>query len=113
MIGRVIIPYVNAQRAFFEEEKPVVHGGNCRAVKVNKNDLDTAYLNPIDLSSAVVREKSAKWLVELAEYMMDNPHIIVNRFVKSGILAVLDKRDNPDDLIGDSSIIITYCQALS
>ena len=64
----------------------------------NIEELDLA---PIDLSAAVVKHKSAKWLVELAEYMANHPEIIVNGFIKTGIAAALDgdveNRDSEED----------------
>lgn len=55
-------------------------------------NIEVLDLTPIDLSSAVVKEKSAKWLVELAEYMANHPDIIVNGFIKTGISTALDGR---------------------
>ncbi len=32
----------------------------------------------------------AKWLVEMAEYISDNPQFIINGFVRSGITGAID-----------------------
>ena len=48
-------------------------------------DIETCELKPIDLSMSVVKEVGAKWLVEMAKYFEDNPTIIVNGFLRSGI----------------------------
>jgi hypothetical protein len=66
-------------------------------------DLDSSDLEPINLGSAVVKEKSAKWLVELAEYFGKNPQIIVNGFIKTGIAAALDGIEEEMDVDTDSS----------
>ncbi len=65
--------------------------------QLDGQDLDTSDLDPIDLSSAVVKEKSAKWLVELTEYMAENPQIVVNGFIKTGITAALDGMEDGED----------------
>ena len=64
-------------------------------------DLETSTLEPIDLGSAVVKEKSAKWLVELYDYMASNPQIIVNGFIKTGITGALDGQGEETDLEDD------------
>ena len=38
----------------------------------------------------VMKEAGAKWLVEMAEYISDNPLIIVNGFIRSGITSAAD-----------------------
>ena len=58
--------------------------------QLDGQDPDTFDIDPIDLRSAVVKEKSAQWLVDLAHYLEENPHIIVNGFIKTGIAAALD-----------------------
>ena len=49
-------------------------------------DIETCELEPIDLSLSVLKEVGAKWLVEMAKYFEDNPMIIVNGFIRSGII---------------------------
>ena len=58
--------------------------------QLDGKDPDTFDIVPMDLRSAVVKEKSAQWLVDLAHYLEENPHIIVNGFIKTGIAAALD-----------------------
>lgn len=58
--------------------------------QLDGQDPDTLDIDPIDLRSAVIKEKSAQWLVDLANYLAENPHIIVNGFIKTGITAALD-----------------------
>lgn len=47
--------------------------------------LDDVTLNPVDLSLANVKNIGAKWLVEAAKYIANNPQFIVNGFVRAGI----------------------------
>ena len=54
------------------------------------DDLQAADIKPIDLSMQVVKQVGAKWLVEMADYISDNPQFIVNGFVRSGITGTLD-----------------------
>lgn len=63
------------------------------------DDVEEAVLEPINLSLPLLREKGAKWLVEMFDYITDNPSIIVNGFVKSGILRALsnDNKGETDD----------------
>jgi hypothetical protein len=72
---------------------------------VDKDDIESVEIEPIDLRLAAVRERSAKWLVGMANYISDNPHIIVNGFLRSGIPAALDKftesEEHEEDLPGD------------
>ena len=37
-----------------------------------------------------MRELNARWLVEMAEYISDNPQFIVNGFIRAGISELLD-----------------------
>ena len=54
------------------------------------SDLDELEIEPIDLSMTTMKELSAKWLVNTATHISENPHIIVNGFVHSGIAEALD-----------------------
>ena len=58
--------------------------------QLDGEDMETSVLEPIDLSSAVLKEQSGRWLVEVTEYIADNPQIVVNGFHKTGIAAALD-----------------------
>lgn len=44
------------------------------------NDLEAAEIQPIEMGMPLMKEISAKWLVDMAEYLSDNPQIIVNGF---------------------------------
>ena len=39
----------------------------------------------------ILKEIGAKWLVEMAEYLSDNPQFIVNGFLRSGIAAAISR----------------------
>ena len=38
---------------------------------------------------SVLKEVGAKWLVDMADYISNNPKIIVNRFIQAGIIRAL------------------------
>ena len=52
-------------------------------------DLVKAELEPINMGMPILKEIGAKWLVEMAEYLSDNPQFIVNGFLHSGIAAAI------------------------
>ena len=64
-------------------------------------ELEEAELLPIDLSMPVMKEVGAKWLVEMADYLSDKPQFVVNRFIQSGITAVIDRVDIDEELPAD------------
>ena len=51
----------------------------------------------------IMKEISAKWLVDTAEYMSDNPQIIVNGFIRSGIPGAVDGLQEDRDSGNESS----------
>ena len=55
--------------------------------------------DPVELSTPRMKCVSGQWLVQLYEYLEDNPHIIVHGFRHAGIydaLGLLDENDLPD-----------------
>lgn len=50
----------------------------------------TAELKPVDLSLTAMKEVGAEWLVDVFEYIADNPKFVVNGFIKAGISEALD-----------------------
>ena len=60
--------------------------------------LQDIILEPIDLSMAVIKNVSAKWFVEMAEYIGDHPQFIVNGFAKAGICCALDGITSDEEL---------------
>ena len=67
------------------------------------DDLEAAELQPIEMGMPIMKEISAKWLVDLAEYMSDNPQIIVNGFIRSGIPGAVDGLQEDRDSGNESS----------
>lgn len=70
------------------------------------NDIESTDLQSINLGLPMMKELGAKWMVDMAQYLADNPWIIVNGFIKAGIIAALDghmdiqdepENDNSDD----------------
>lgn len=51
----------------------------------------------------MLKELGAKWLVEMAQYFVDNPQIIVNGFIKSGITGALLVDGHQDETNGDEA----------
>ena len=40
---------------------------------------------PVDLTTVVMKHVGAKWLVKMFERISNNPHLVVNGFIASGI----------------------------
>ena len=59
-------------------------------------DIDAFAVEPIDLSMGMVKEIGAKWLVDMAKYISDNPQFIVNGFIYAGIAKALNGEDIDD-----------------
>ena len=57
---------------------------------VELDDIEEINLETIDLGLAVMKEVGAKWLVGMAHYIMNNPKLIVNGFIHSGITPAMD-----------------------
>ena len=56
-------------------------------------------LQPVNLRLAALKELGAKWLVEMADYISNNPQFIVNGFRRAGIPGALDGyEEDPEDL---------------
>ena len=58
-------------------------------------DLEDIAIQPIDLSMPVMKEVSARWLVDIVGRISDNPHLIISGFLRSGITGAFD--GNLDD----------------
>lgn len=74
------------------------------------DDLEEAEIEPIDLSMPAIKNIGAKWMVEMAEYISNNPQFIVKGFIRSGITgtvdgAIEDSDDEEDD--DDDNVIVT------
>ena len=55
--------------------------------------MDTVAVEPIDLSMSMMKEIGAKWPVDMANYIADNPPFIVNDFIHAGIVKALNGED--------------------
>ena len=49
------------------------------------SDIESAVLQPVDFRMAVVKEWTAKWFVEMIDYLADNPQFVVRGFKRAGI----------------------------
>lgn len=58
--------------------------------EVEDENSDIADISPINLGMPTLKELGAKWLVQMSEYISDNPQFIVNGFIRSGISGALD-----------------------
>lgn len=58
--------------------------------QLHGKDGELVELQPINLSLACLKKLGAKWLVEMAEYISDNPQFIVHGFRCAGIYGALD-----------------------
>ena len=61
------------------------------------NDLEAAELQPIQLGMQVMKDVGAKWLVELADNISNNPQFLVNGFIHSGITGAIDGTESDTD----------------
>ena len=64
--------------------------------QLDGNEGDSPDIEPVNLGLPMLKELGAKLLVQMAEYFSENPHLIVNGFVKAGIAGALDHRDSSD-----------------
>ena len=60
-------------------------------------DSEVESLQPVDLRLPILKELGAKWLVEMSEYISNNPQFITSGFIRSGITDVLDGKEPEDE----------------
>ena len=53
-------------------------------------DIEAVDIQPINMSSAAMKVLTAKWLVEMGEYLSENPQVVVSGFRHAGISAAID-----------------------
>ena len=70
------------------------------------SDIQSAVIQPVDLSMATIKKRSAKWFVDMAEYIADNPQFIVHGFLHAGITYALDGEEATESE-GDSGDELT------
>ena len=73
-------------------------------------NLDTVELQPIPLNLPCLKELGAKWLVEAANYMSENPQMIVSGFVKAGISPFLSADEDDTIDIQENNRDETYVE---
>ena len=56
-------------------------------------NLETLELQPINLG---LPEFGAKWLVDMSSYISNNPQLIVNGFIRSGIAGALNGQETDE-----------------
>ena len=59
---------------------------------LEENEEEEVSLKSVNLSFPRLKELGAKWLVEMEEYIHENPHFIVNDSIHAGITAAFDGR---------------------
>ena len=55
-----------------------------------KTEVEEVSLKPVDLSFLLLKELGVKWLVDMFDYLHENPLLILNGFVCSGITGAFD-----------------------
>ncbi len=75
-----------AAKAFLEREFQ-----DWYAEQVLTSMRDEEELMPINLNSAEMKHLGAQWLVKMFDHMTDNPHLIVNGFIETGITESISK----------------------
>ena len=70
------------------------------------SDIESVVIEPVNLSMAAIKELSAKWLVDMSDYIADNPQFIVKGFQRAGISHALDSEEAAES-DGDSEDELT------
>ena len=71
------------------------------ANQLEGNDIDSIELQPISLGLPHLKELGAKWLVEMAYFISEKPHFIVNGFRRAGILQAIDGLDAGEEVYSE------------
>lgn len=66
------------------------------------DDLEEAELELIELGMPLLKV-GAKWLVEMAKYISDNPQFIVHGFIQSAISGAIEGQDDVYDIGSDDN----------
>ena len=61
------------------------------------SNLEELEIQPFNLGLPELKEIGAKWLVDMATYSSDNPQMIINGFIRSGIAGALDGQETGKD----------------
>ena len=65
--------------------------------QLNGKHDEEVELEPVSLNLPAMRELGAKWLVEMADYICQNPQFITNGFLRAGISQALDQIEDEAD----------------
>ena len=68
----------------------------------NAENLEDLELQPINLGMPAMKELGAKWLANTAQYIIDNPQITVNGFLRSGITSTGALSGQETHTVGES-----------
>ena len=60
------------------------------ADQLGDGDIDQLQVQPVNFTGAAMKAVGARWLVQMYEYIRDNPQLIVNGFIKAGISQAID-----------------------
>lgn len=52
--------------------------------------MEQQLIEPVSLTGVVLKTVGAKWLVQMHEFLQDNPGLIINGFWKAGIQEAID-----------------------
>lgn len=69
------------------------HAGIKQLEQEDTSDIKALELQPIDLGLIALKEVGAKWQVDMATYVSDNPQMIVNGFIHSEVVGALDGQE--------------------
>ena len=94
-------------KAFLKQKFQTCHAEQISAQLEDEADVENVNIKPINLTMAVMKEASASWLVEMWDYISDNPQFIVNGFLHSGISKALDGDDDDTSVPEDNSTMDT------
>ncbi len=61
------------------------------------SDIESAEIEPINICFSAMKVLTAKWLVEMGDYLANNPQFVVNGFRRAGITDALDGHRVTDD----------------
>ena len=61
------------------------------------SNLEELEIQPFNFGLPELKEIGAKWLVDTATYISDNPQMMVNGFIRSGITGALDGQETGKD----------------
>ena len=70
--------------------------------QLEDQDIKIVAVEPSDLSMGMMKERRAKWLVDMAHYIGDNSQFIVNGFTHASIAKALNGEDIDDSSVSEA-----------